>query len=59
MDAGKEIDAMASALKGKGAAILDNYHCKGKTFLLLNRGHPSQEDLAGAKKFAQEMAKLS
>jgi flavodoxin I len=58
MNAGKEIDTMASALKGKGAAVLGNYHCKGKSFSIFNRGHPNQEDMAGAKKFAQEMAKL-
>ena len=58
MNAGKEIDEMTSTLKGKGAAILGSYHCKGKTSIIFNRGHPDQADLAGGKKFAQEMAKL-
>jgi len=58
MNYGKEIDMMTSALKGKGAAIIGHYHCKGKTGLIFNRGHPDQADLAGGKKFAQEMAKL-
>lgn len=57
-DAGKEIGVMASALKGKGAAILGSYNCKGKSFFIFNRGHPSQEDLAGGKTFAQAMARL-
>lgn len=56
-DKGTEIEKMSSALKSKGATILGNYHCKGQ-FLLFNLGRPNQDDLAGAKKFASEMAKL-
>ena len=52
------IAVMADALKGKGATILGSYHCRGK-FLLLNWGHPNKEDLDNAKKFAQEMRRLS
>lgn len=58
MNAGKELAVMASALQGKGVAVIGNYHCKGKTSLIFNRGHPDQSDLAGGKKFAQDMAKL-
>jgi flavodoxin len=54
----KMIAEMAEMLSGKGAAILGNYHCRGK-FLLLNRGHPDKEDLENAKKFAREMLSLS
>lgn len=51
------IAMMADALTKKGAAILGNYHCRGK-FLFTNRGHPNQEDIGDAKKFAREMIKL-
>jgi flavodoxin I len=47
---------MADALLKKGATILGDYHCRGK-FLFTNRGHPNQEDLENAKKFAREMIK--
>jgi flavodoxin len=50
----KMIDAMAEELGKKGAVILGNYHCRGK-FLFTNPGHPDQEDLENAKKFAKEM----
>lgn len=58
MNAGKEIEMMSTALKDKGASVIGNYHCKGKAGPIFNRGHPDQADLAGGKKFAQEMAKL-
>jgi flavodoxin len=54
----KMIDMMADALAKKGATILGNYHCRGKMFLV-NRGHPNQEDLDNAKKFAKEMLNKS
>jgi flavodoxin I len=52
----KMIAVMADALKLKGAAILGNFHCRGK-FLFTNRGRPNKEDLDNAKKFAREMIK--
>lgn len=56
--AGKEVQAMAEALKQKGAVVLGDYHTKGKAFIVVNIGHPGREDLEGARKFAREMAKL-
>ncbi len=53
-----EVDLMAEALKHKGAIVLGRYHCKGKAFLPFNKGHPNQEDIAAARTFAKEMAKL-
>ncbi|HTY91773.1 MAG TPA: flavodoxin family protein [Methanocella sp.] len=52
-------NTLSDALKQKGAAILGIYHCQGKTFLLFNRSHPTQEELDNAKKFAKEMIKSS
>ena len=40
--------------KAEGCHYPGNYHCKGK-FLLVNWGHPNDEDLKNAKKFAREM----
>ena len=46
---------MEELLKPAGALIRGSFHCKGKTFLLVNRGHPSNEELAKAREFANEM----
>jgi flavodoxin len=54
----KMIAAMTDILHQKGATILGSYYCKGK-FFLVSRGHPNNEDLDNAKKFAQEMLKKS
>jgi flavodoxin I len=54
----KMITAMTDMLKQKGAIIAGSYHCKGK-FFLVSRGHPSNEDLDNAKKFAREMLNTS
>jgi len=52
------IVVMTNLLQQKGATILGNYHCRGKTFLV-NRGHPDKEDLDNAKKFARETIQRS
>jgi flavodoxin len=52
----KMIAVMTDALTKKGATIAGSYHCRGKMFLI-NRGHPNNEDLENAKKFAQMMKK--
>ncbi len=57
-NAGIEVDLMAAALKHKGATVLGSYHCKGKAFLVIQQGHPNQEDLADARKFVKEIVKL-
>jgi flavodoxin len=56
--AGKEVQAMAEALKQKGAIVLGSYHTKGKAFVVANIGRPGKEDLEGARNFAREMARL-
>lgn len=52
----KLITTMTDALTKKGATIAGSYHCRGKMFLI-NRGHPDNEDLENAKKFARTMKK--
>jgi flavodoxin len=52
----KMITAMTDALTKKGATIAGAYHCRGK-WLLINWGHPNNEDLENAKKFARMMKK--
>jgi len=43
--------------KPKGAVIRGSFHCQGRAFFLLYRGHPSNEELANAREFANEMKK--
>jgi flavodoxin len=54
----RELEAANKALEKKGATVLGDYHCLGKTSIF-NGGHPNQGDLDGAKKFAREMVKLA
>ena len=53
--AGKEVEGMAEALKQKGAIVMGSYSTKGRAFVVVNLGHPSREDLEGARKFAKEI----
>ena len=45
---------MEELLKWEGALIRGSFHCKGR-LVLVNRGHPSDEELAKAREFAKEM----
>ena len=54
---GAEVRAMEELLKPTGALIRGSFYCQGKSFFLFSRGHPSQEELANARKFANEMKK--
>jgi flavodoxin I len=54
---GKEVQGMAEALKQKGANVIGSYYCKGKSFVVVNIGHPNRDELDGARKFAREMVK--
>jgi len=54
---GAEVKAMEELLKQKGALIRGSFYCQGKTFFLFYRGHPSKEELANAREFANEMEK--
>ena len=56
---GNEVRAMEELLKPKGALIRDSFYCQGRVFFLFYRGHPSNEELANAREFANEMKKLS
>ena len=54
---GSEVRAMEELLKPTGALIRGSFYCKGKSFFLFARGHPSDEELANAREFANEMKK--
>lgn len=56
--AGLEVRAMEEALKQKGANVIGSYYSKGRSFVVVNIGHPGRDDLEGARKFAREMAKI-
>ena len=53
---GDEVRVMEELLKSKGALMKGSFYCKGR-FVLVNRGHPSGEELAKAREFAKEMKK--
>jgi len=55
---GDEVRAMEELLKPADALIRGNFYCKGRSFFLFNRKHPSNEELAHAREFANEMKKL-
>ena len=52
---GNEVKAMEELLKPKGALIRDSFYCQGYPWYLFIRGHPSNEELANAREFANEM----
>jgi flavodoxin len=54
---GKELIDMAETLKEKNASVKGRFYCKGRTFMLINRGHPNTDELTRARKFASEMIK--
>jgi len=54
---GDEVRVMEELLKPKGALIRGSFYCQGRSFFLFFRGHPSNEELANAGEFANEMKK--
>jgi flavodoxin len=56
---GKETEAMADALRQKGADVLGSYYTAGSFLLVISYGHPDSKDLDGARDFARRMAGLS
>ena len=54
---GDEVRVMEELLKWEGALIRGSFYCKGRFFFFFSRGHPSDEELAGAREFAKEMKK--
>ncbi|MHB8107127.1 MAG: flavodoxin family protein [Candidatus Cryosericum sp.] len=54
-DKGKATGIMKDLLALKGIAVTDKcYFCRGR-FLLFNRRHPNDQDLAGAEEFARSV----
>ena len=54
---GDEVRAMEELLKPTGAIVRGSFYCKGGSFLFFRSGHPSDEELANAREFANEMKK--
>ncbi len=54
----KCIEDMRRVLETKGYKFLSRFDCRGQ-MLLLNRGHPTREDLVNAKSFAVNLKKWS
>ncbi len=55
---GSEVRAMEEMLREAGAVIKGSFYCKGRYFFFFNRKHPSREEMANAREFANEMKKL-
>jgi flavodoxin len=51
------LNKMRSILEGKGAKIVGTFCCQGSLFFFFNRGHPSEDELEEAKKFAESLKK--
>ncbi len=51
---GKEVGALEEAVRAKGAEIAGTFHCRGKFLFLINRRHPTSEDLGNAREFARK-----
>jgi flavodoxin I len=49
-------EGIATALRRKGAVVLQGYHCKGRAGIF-NLGHPNKNELDGARAYAREMVK--
>lgn len=50
----KAITSMKELLMEQGINVIDkSFGCRGGAWLLLNRNHPNDQDLAAAKEFAQ------
>ena len=54
---GREVGALEEAVTAKGAEIAGRFYCRGRFLLLINRKHPTSEDLGNARRFAREMVK--
>ena len=52
---GKEVQALEETLTAKGAKISGRFYCKGMFLFIINRKHPTSEDLENARKFAREL----
>lgn len=53
---GKEAEALEEAVVAKGAEVVGRFFCKGDFLFLVNRNHPTSEDLEDARRFARETA---
>lgn len=54
---GSELIEMKTSLEEKGAKIQGTFSCKGKTFFLINRKHPSTDEMNQAKQYARNLVK--
>ncbi|TRO50428.1 flavodoxin [Candidatus Bathyarchaeota archaeon] len=52
----KCIHVMEEDLKIKGYKVVSGFYCLGQ-FTLLNRGHPNEDDLKNARRFANQLKK--
>lgn len=53
---GKELGALEEAVAAKGAEVAGRFFCRGEFLFLVNRQHPTSDDLGAARRFAREIA---
>ncbi len=51
------LNEMKRILEEKGANVVGTFCCQGRLFFLFKRGHPSEEELERARKFAEGLKK--
>jgi flavodoxin I len=54
---GKEVVALEEAVTAKGAELAGRFHCRGRFLFIIDRKHPTSEDLGNARTFAREIVK--
>jgi flavodoxin len=52
----KSLEIIQKFLETKGYKVISNFDCRGR-MLLLNRGHPNEDDLKRARVFASDLKK--
>jgi flavodoxin I len=55
---GREIEALEELVAARGAEIAGSFFCRGQFLFVINRGHPTSEDLDNARRFAREIAEV-
>jgi flavodoxin I len=54
----KQMAKLIEAVEAKNANIIGEFYCRGK-FLFASRKHPDEQDLANARKFAEDIVKAN
>ena len=53
---GEELAALEELVEARGAEVVGRFFCSGQFLYVVNRRHPTSQDLDNARMFAREMA---